>query len=278
MATAPEPLPNPELPADAVAVPRDDSASEALVDQPLLEELPVFELFFKTFGFKRVHGRVWGLLVLSEGPLASKEISAQLGISQAATSTSLHELGEWGAITSVFDSPRRCHLHSPVGNALSIVATVFRRRERIVFQQFRQMAQRSVDYITEKHGERDPRVLTLRSIITTCDIGEAVMQLIFSAVQSAMSDPESLLSRALSAAFRVGVGVPARLIFGNEVQKGMSAALSGAEGNGQITPATGSAGEASAAKPDGKRDGSPTRRPRQPRRRTVTVNLEGNDD
>ena len=204
---------------------RDDSPGESLVDQRLLDELPIFELFFKTCGFKRVHGRVWGMLVLSDRPLASKEISSQLGISQAATSTTLNELAEWGAITSSFDSPRRCHLHSPVGNTLSIVATVFRRRERIVFQQFRQMAERSLHYIAGRHGDRDPRVLTLRSIITTCDIGEAMMQLVFTAVQSAMSDPESLLSRAINAAFKVGVGVPARLLFGGHPAEGVAAAL-----------------------------------------------------
>jgi len=187
------------------------------VDAPLLAELPTFELFFKTFGFKRVHGRVWGLLVLADRPLSSKDISGQLGLSQGATSTTLNELAEWGAIQSSFDSARRCHLHSPVGNALSIVATVFRRREQVVFQQFRQTAQRSLTFITERHGEHDPRVLTLRSIITTCDIAEAMMQLLLSAVQNAMSDSESVLSRAINAAFKVGVGVPARWLFGGKL-------------------------------------------------------------
>jgi len=196
------------------AKPSEESAL-APVDEPLLAELPTFELFFKTFGFKRVHGRVWGLLVLSERALSSKEIAAQLGISQAATSTTLNELAEWGAVQSAFDSSRRCHLHSPVGNALSIVATVFRRREQVVFQQFKQAAERARVFITEKHGERDPRVLTLRSIITTCDIAEALMQLVLGAVQNAMSDSESVLSRAINAAFKVGVGMPAKWLFGN---------------------------------------------------------------
>ena len=184
------------------------------VDDALLAELPTFELFFKTFGFKRVHGRVWGLLVLSSRALSSKEICAQLALSQGATSTTLNELAEWGAIQSTFDSSRRCHVHSPVGNALSIVATVFRRREQVVFQQFKQAAERAQLFITDKHGERDPRVLTLRSIITTCDIAEALMQLVLGAVQNAMSDSESVLSRAINAAFKVGVGAPARWLFG----------------------------------------------------------------
>ena len=184
------------------------------VEEQLLAELPTFELFFKTFGFKRVHGRLWGLLVLSEGPLSSKEISQQLELSMGSTSTTLNELAEWGAISSRFDSSRRCHLHSPVGNALSIVATVFRRREQVVFQQFRQTAERALTFVKERHGERDPRVLTLNSILTTCNIAEALMQLVFSAVQNAMSDSESVLSRAINAAFKVGVGAPTRWLFG----------------------------------------------------------------
>jgi len=187
------------------------------VDSELLAELPTFELFFKTFGFKRVHGRIWGLLVLASEPLASKEICQVLSLSQAATSSALNELGEWGAIRSTFDSARRCHVHSPIGNALSIVATVFRRREQVVFQQFKLTAERSLAFVRKRYGERDPRVLTLRSIIATCAIGEAMMQLVFSAVQNAMSDSESVLSRAVHTALKVGVGKPARWLFGGSV-------------------------------------------------------------
>lgn len=190
-------------------------ATEAApVDAELLAELPTFELFFKTFGFKRVHGRVWGLLVLASEALSSKDISAALSISQGATSEAVNELAEWGAIRTTFDSARRCHVHTPVGNALSIVATVFRRREQVVFQQFKLTAERALLFVRKKYGEKDPRVVTLRSIIATCAIGEAMMQLVFSAVQNAMSDSESVLSRAVHTALKVGVGKPARWLFG----------------------------------------------------------------
>ncbi len=199
------------------------------VDAELLAELPTFELFFKTFGFKRVHGRVWGALVLASEPLASKDISQALSLSQAATSGALNELGEWGAIRTTFDSARRCHVHTPVGNALSIVATVFRRREQVVFQQFKRTAERALAFVRKKYGERDPRVLTLRSIIATCAIGEAMMQLVFSAVHNAMSDSESVLSRAVHTALKVGVGKPARWLFGgaNELLSATEAAARG---------------------------------------------------
>jgi len=217
------PLAPPLRPEKVATVPAPvESEGEPLVEDVLLAELPTFELFFKTFGFKRVHGRVWGLLVLASKPLSSKEIGSLLELSVGSTSSTLNELAEWGAIRSTFDSSRRCHLHSPVGNALSIVATVFRRREQVVFQQFRQTAERSLTFIKEHHGERDPRVLTLQSILTTCNIAEAMMQLVLSAVQNAMTDSESVLSRAVHAALKVGVGKPARWLFGDSLEKAVA--------------------------------------------------------
>jgi len=112
-------------------------AEFAGLDPELAEELPTFEVFFKTFGFKRMLGRVWGLLVLAGQPLSSKEVSQELSISLGATSAALNELAEWGAIQSSFDPARRCQMHAAVGNTLSIVATVLRRREQVVFGQFK---------------------------------------------------------------------------------------------------------------------------------------------
>jgi DNA-binding MarR family transcriptional regulator len=197
-------LPSPTDPADG-------GAELIVLDAALAAELPAFEQFFKTFGFKRIQGRVWGLLVLSERPLSSREICAQLEISQGAVSTTLSELLEWGAITSHFDSARRCHLHAPVGNALSIAATILRRREQVAFQQFKTTADRALVYIKQRYGERDPRVLTLRSIVSACEIADALMKLLVSAVANALGDSQSILSRAIQAALKVGMGAPRSL-------------------------------------------------------------------
>ena len=183
-----------------------------LIDETLRGELTTFEVFFKTFGFKRILGRVWGLLVLSGRPMSSKEIAAELSISAGATSTAVNELAEWGALVSEFDSSRRCNLHRPVGNTLSIVATVLRRREQVAFSQFKQGAERALLHIKQRYGKSDPRVLTLRSILSSCEIADALMQLIFTTVGSALGDPQSLLSRTVNRALRLGLGVPARLV------------------------------------------------------------------
>lgn len=181
------------------------------LDEPLRDQLPTFEVFFKTFGFKRIHGRVWGLLVLAGQPLSSKEVAAELSISQGATSTCLNELFEWGAISSSFDSSRRCHLHSPVGNTLRIAATVLRRREQVIFGQFKLGATKTLDYVQTRYGDRDPRTMTLRSIISSCEIAEAIMQMVFTSVAGALGDPESLLSRAITTAMKIG-SIPVRAL------------------------------------------------------------------
>jgi hypothetical protein len=186
------------------------------LDEPLAAQLPTFELFFKTFGFKRVHGRVWGLLVLAGQPLSSREVSRELGLSVGATSQTLNDLLEWGAIGAEFDSHLRCHLHAPVGNTLSIVATVFRRREQVVFGKFRQAAESTLDYVRGRYGEKDPRVYTLRSIISSCSIAEAVMHLVFSSVERALGDSESILTKAVGTALKVGMKVPTRLLAGGK--------------------------------------------------------------
>ena len=55
-------------------------------------------------------------------------------------------------------------------------------------------------------------MLTLSSIISSCEIAEALMQLVFNAVGSALGDSESLLARAVSRALRIGMTVPVKLM------------------------------------------------------------------
>ncbi len=177
------------------------------LDPELSEALTTFEAFFKSFGFKRVHGRVWGLLVLSGQSLSSKEVMTELGISQGAASTTLKQLIEWGAIQSSFDTDRRCQMHTPVGNTLSIVATVLRRREQVAFAHFHSGMSQTLKHVNDKFGSKDPRALTLRSILSTCEIADAVMQLVFTSVSGALGDPQSMLSRTIQAALKFGVGM-----------------------------------------------------------------------
>jgi hypothetical protein len=154
-----------------------------------------------------------------------REICSALELSQGAASETLNELSEWGAIATSFDPQRRAHVHAPEGNTLSIVATVFRRREQVVLGRFKQAAQSTLGYVQQRYGAKDPRVLTLRSIISSCEIADAVMQLVFSSVERALGDRESLLSRAVGATLRMGLKVPTKIISPSESEKKVHAEL-----------------------------------------------------
>jgi DNA-binding transcriptional regulator GbsR (MarR family) len=53
------------------------------------------------WGFRRQLGRIWGLLFLSDRPLAAPELCERLQISTGLLSMSLAELRRWGVVKSV---------------------------------------------------------------------------------------------------------------------------------------------------------------------------------
>ena len=73
---------------------------------------------------------------------------------------------------------------------------------------FKRAAGQTLAYIKKKHGPKDPRVLTLRSIIGSCEIAEAVMQLVMGSVERALGDSQSLLSKALTKALMLSTNLP----------------------------------------------------------------------
>ena len=90
----------------------------------------------------------------------------------------------------------------------AIVATILRRREQVAMAHFKRSANQTLEYIKQKYGAADPRVLTLRSIIGSCEIAEAVMQLVMTSVERALGDSQSLLSRALTTALKLSTALP----------------------------------------------------------------------
>jgi len=151
-----------------------------------LNELPIFETFLNRIGFKRIDGAVWGLLVLSERPLRSEEIESYLGLSQSAISISLKNLAHYGAVDFREDPDnKRVKLHFAKDDSLSIVSTVFRKREQQYVEEFKHMTRR----LLKKSEEVDTsgnsaRIKRLKSIIQTCEVAESVMTFVIKLTQS----------------------------------------------------------------------------------------------
>ncbi len=148
---------------------------EEIIELSLKEEIPHFEDFLNGIGFKRTDGSVFGLLVLAKRPLTSEEIAKELGLSQPAVSSSLKTLNLYGAIDTRDTKEGRAKTHSIREDSLSIVSSVFRKREQENIERFRLVAERCL----ERVGDEEPtRARKLRSIMATCQIAEAVMNFV----------------------------------------------------------------------------------------------------
>ncbi len=156
-----------------------------IVELELLEELPSFENFFSRIGFKRIDGSVYGLLVMAKKPLTSEEIEQTLNLSQSAISLSLKTLSHFGVIETSGDRDQvgtKARVHTAREDSLSIVASVFRKREEEVVSDFKKMAMRVL--AKSQSPELANRRKRLQSIILTCEIAESVMHFVITMAQN----------------------------------------------------------------------------------------------
>lgn len=154
--------------------------TEIFIEPHLINEIVHFEDFFSRMGFKRIDGSVFGLLVLSKRPLTSEEIEETLKLSQSAVSLSLKSLLHIGAIETRDSRDHKemskAKVHSAKEDSLSIVASVFRKREEEYVSEFKKMA---IRVLNQSEGDENiTRKRRMISIINTCEIAEAVMQFV----------------------------------------------------------------------------------------------------
>lgn len=84
------------------------------------------------WGFKRVLGRLWTMLYLSDRPLTAAELGEQLSLSASAISLAMTELKRWGVVhedVSFSTRTRRAQSYRAEVNVWSMVNNVFRQRE-----------------------------------------------------------------------------------------------------------------------------------------------------
>jgi DNA-binding transcriptional regulator GbsR (MarR family) len=102
--------------------------------QPILPE--VRELadqigdFIQYWGFKKVHGRIWVHLLLSEKPLDAGELMRRLGISKALVSMSLTDLLKYEVVEASGKSEKGTHVYSINPDIPKVLQNVLRAREK----------------------------------------------------------------------------------------------------------------------------------------------------
>jgi len=148
------------------------------------EDLLAFETLAYRLGFKRTDGQIYGLLVLSETPLSSEEVEKALGLSQSAVSMALKKLADFKAIVTTDDRLRRCKVHTASSDSLALASNIFRKREQQDIEDFKFKTQSAIDKLRGAgEGEDTERMRRLKSMVSTCDIADAIMKFVIAISQ-----------------------------------------------------------------------------------------------
>jgi DNA-binding transcriptional regulator GbsR (MarR family) len=105
--------------------------SELEVFPPELDEL-ANEVgdFICYWGFKKIHGRIWTHIYLSDQPLDAGQLMQRLKVSKALISLSLNDLLKFEVIRESGKSARGTQTYTSNPDVLDVILNVLRRRER----------------------------------------------------------------------------------------------------------------------------------------------------
>jgi DNA-binding transcriptional regulator GbsR (MarR family) len=87
--------------------------------------------FIRYWGFKKIHGKLWCLLFLSEEPLDASQLIEKTGVSKALMSQTLAELLEYRVVV-VLDDTKKRKQYVTNKNILSVITSVLRQREQLI--------------------------------------------------------------------------------------------------------------------------------------------------
>ncbi len=82
------------------------------------------------WGFKKIHGRLWTHIYLSEDPLDAGQLMQRLKVSKALISLSLNDLLRQEVIIEAAKSTRGTQTYIANPNVLDVIQNVLRRREQ----------------------------------------------------------------------------------------------------------------------------------------------------
>ena len=83
------------------------------------------------WGFKRIMGRTWALLYLSEQPLSAAELEEALQVSPGSVSMTVSELLKWGVVKKTWVPGDRRDFYQPETSIWKMVTRVIRERELV---------------------------------------------------------------------------------------------------------------------------------------------------
>jgi DNA-binding transcriptional regulator GbsR (MarR family) len=137
--------------------------------------------FIEYWGFKKIHGKIWVHLFLSNNPLDAAELMRRLQISKALVSISLRDLMDYNVILQKGKSVEGTLLYVANANIGEVISNVIKQREKKMLTKVLE-AQKNLMNLSkiEKHelNISDTKLKSLGKLVKNADSGiEALLHL-----------------------------------------------------------------------------------------------------
>lgn len=86
--------------------------------------------FIQYWGFRKIEGKLWSYIFLSDRPLNAEDLLERTGISKAMLSLSLGELLKYDVIRKAYPDKERGQAYISNPNVMEVISNVLRTRER----------------------------------------------------------------------------------------------------------------------------------------------------
>ncbi len=96
--------------------------------------------FIQYWGFKRIHGKIWTHIFLSQNPIGAKELMQRLDISKALVSLTLKDLLEYQVIFEQESSSYGTKNYRANPDLRTVIQQVLRSREKILMGKIKSAA------------------------------------------------------------------------------------------------------------------------------------------
>jgi DNA-binding transcriptional regulator GbsR (MarR family) len=110
--------------------PRSQLADAPLSLPEMTELAEAMGNFIRYWGFKKIHGKIWLHLYLSDTPLDAGTLSRRLDVSKGLMSLALRDLLEHEVICGAGKSARATQLFCASSELLTVILNVLKRREK----------------------------------------------------------------------------------------------------------------------------------------------------
>jgi DNA-binding transcriptional regulator GbsR (MarR family) len=181
---------------------RPNSAKKAKSLPPEVQQLEeIAGRFIEYWGFKRVHGRIWAHLYISNHPLDSRELMARLGISKGMMSIAMRDLLEHEVILETHVGKHGSLYYAANPDLMSVISRVLRTREARMLG-LAQVASESILRLKATQLEElDISTQRVQSVLNLTQSAQTLLSLFFTKGENVSSETAEREGALFSALF-----------------------------------------------------------------------------